>query len=504
MHRRSTILPHLFNTPRGAGLRKLPFWAFGLLLLTAVAAPAEGRGAPEVGLYRLFLLDGGTLVSYGEFARVADRVVLSIPVGELTGTPTLQVVSIPQATVDWDRTERYANAVRARRYGETRGEADFALLGARVVEALNQISLTDDPARRLAMATEARHNLMRWPAENFGYRAEDVADLASMLDEVISDLRVAAGETTSVSLVASTVPPRVTMLAPPDLRESMEQAVVVASLAPDPSQRLSLLEAIDAALREPARQGGWAAALAGRVSGELAAELKVEKAYEALAASTLSVAAVRAARGDLRGVQALFERVLQADDRLGRQRPQNTSALLGSLDWQLGEAVRVRQAREAWAARRAAFAQYREAIARPIRELRDARQSLTAIRQRSGPAAPLLPRLEQRFVMGSRMFSAIVPPPELDAAHGLFRAALQMASRAATARRNAVSFKDTKLEWDAASAAAGALMMLDRASEELGRLSAPQTVDHSTNDPAPARARSPRPARPRGARRRAR
>ncbi len=476
-------------------------WLRGLLVIVALAAAVECRAAPEVSLYRLFLLDGGTLVSYGEFARVGDRVVLSIPVGELTETPVLQVVSIPQAAVDWGRTERYADAVRARRYGETRGEADFALLGARVVEALNQIALTDDPARRLAMATEARDNLMRWPAANFGYRAQDVAELAGMLDEVISDLRVAAGETTTVSLVASTVPPRETMLAPPDLRETMEQAMTVASLAPDPSQRLSLLEAIDIGLREAARQGGWAAALAGRVSAELADERKVEKAYGTLATATLSVAAARAARGDLRGVQALFEGVLQADDRLGRRRPQNTSALLGSLEWQLGEAVRVRQAREAWTARRAAFALYRDAIASPLGELRAAQKPLAAIRERAGPPPRDLPRLEQRLVMGSRMFSGIVPPPELDAAHGLFRAALQMAARAAVARRNAVSFKDTKLEWDAASAAAGALMMLDRASEELGRLSSPQ-IDHATNHPTAARPRSPRrPRRPRAQRR---
>ncbi len=446
------------------------FGAVAVLLLALAPASIEGRAAPDVSLYRLFLLDGGALVSYGEFARVGDRVVLSIPVGELTDTPALQVVSIPQSVVDWERTDRYADAVRARHYGETRGETDFALLGARVVEALNQISLTADPARRLAMATEARDNLMRWPAANFGYRAQDVADLASMLDEVISDLRVAAGDTTRVSLVASTVPPRETMLAPPDFRETMEEAMRVASIAPDPTERLSLLQAIDAGLREAARQGGWAAALAARVSEELTAELTIEKDYETLAAATLSRAAALSARGDLRGVQSLFEGVLQADDRLGRKRPQNTSALLGSLEWQLGEAVRVRQAREAWAARRVAFRLYRDAIASPVRELREARRSLMAIRDRSGPPSRALPRLEQRLVMAKQMFGVVAPPPELDAAHGLFRAALQMASRAAGDKRNAVSFRDTKLDWAAASAAAGALMMLDRASDELRRL----------------------------------
>lgn len=448
--------------------RAIRLAAAALCLLCAVRLDAA-----EAGLYRVFLRDGAVLVSYGEFARVGDRVVLSIPVGELTETPDLQMVSIPQSVVDWDRTERYANALRARRYGETRGDADFALLGARVVEALNQIALTDDPARRLAMATEARRNLLQWPIDNFGYRAQEVSELASMLDEVIGDLRVAAGETTQVSFVASTVPPAEMMLAPPDVRETMEQAMVVASIATDPAERISLLQAIEAALREPAARGGWAGVMATRVAADLGAELRTEKAYGALAASSLATASARAARGDLQGVQALFESVLNADDRLGRKRPQNTSALLGALEWQLGEAVRVRQAREAQTLRMAAFRLYRDSIARSVQELRDARTRLIAIRERTGPSPLVLPRMEQRLVMARQMLGGIVPPPELDTAHGLFKAAFQMASRAAGARRNAVSSRDTRLDWEAASAAAGALMLLDRASEELGRLMSP-------------------------------
>lgn len=440
--------------------------------MLAAGAPAAPLAAAEASLYRVFLLDGAVLVSYGEFARVGDRVVLSIPVGELTDAPNLQVVSIPQTLVDWGRTDRYADAVRARRYGETRGEEDFALLGGRVVEALSQISLTDDPARRLAMATEARQNLVRWPAENFGYRAQDVARLASMLDEVISDLRVAAGETTRVSLVATTVPPPEPLLAPPDFRETMEQAAVAASMAPDPTERMSLLQAIESSLRGAA-EADWAASLAARVRTELAAELRLEKAYESLASSTLTSASARAARGDLRGVQSLFEQVLRADDRLGRRRPQNTSALLAALEWQLGEAARVRQARDAWSVRLAAFRLYRKAIEGPVRDLREARKRLTEIRERSGPPPLVLPRLEQRLVMAGRMLRLIAPPPELDAAHGLFGGALQMAARAAASRRNALSSRDQALEWEAASAAAGALMLLDRASEELARLTSP-------------------------------
>jgi hypothetical protein len=427
--------------------------------------------AAESILYRLFLLDGTSLVSYGEFARVADRVVFSMPLGDGLTDANLQLVSIPQASVDWARTDRYSNAVRAQRYAETRGDSDFALLGGRVAEALNQIALTPDPARRLAMALEARANLVRWPAENFGYRAADVAQLSGMLEDVISELRVAAGQSSfDVSLVATTAPaPAVTLLAPPAFRESVEQALAASAVTPEPTERVSLLRAITTALQEPARRGGWAAELRMRAMAHLAVELRIDKSYSELSSATMT-ASLRAARGDVTGVQGLVQSVLKADDRLGRVRPHETAALLAFLDLRLEEARRYRLARDAWSFRVQAFAAYRHAIASAIEELRRSKPSLERIRDLAGPSPILLPRLEQRLIMSKRQLAAITPPVELDAAHGLFGAAFQMAERAASTRRNAVSSRDMKLAWDAASAAAGALMLLDDAARELDRL----------------------------------
>ena len=133
--------------------------------------------------------------------------------------------------------------------------------------------------------------------------------------------------------------------------------MTVAALTPDPGERVSLLRGIELALGT-APPTDWGAALSASAAGELAAELRIEKAYDALSVSTLAAANTRAANGDLRGVQALVERVLQADDRLGRKRPQNTSALLGALEWRLAEAARVRAARDAWALRLTAFSVY--------------------------------------------------------------------------------------------------------------------------------------------------
>ena len=442
---------------------------------TVLFAWATTASAAESVLYRLFLIDGSTLVSYGEFARVADRVVFSLPIGNLAETPALQLVSIPESAVDWERTEQYANAVRAQRYGETRGESDFALLSTRVAEALNQIALTPDPARRLAMAAEARGNLARWPAENFGYRAAEVAQFTGMLDEVISELRVAAGQSSfDVSLVANTIPPPAIELLPlPSLRETMEQALVAARTTPEPSERVTLLRAIEVALKEPARSGGWAVAVHHRAAADLAAELRIEKSYADLSSSTAAAAAARASRADVSGVRALVDDVLKADDRLGRRRPQETSALLALVDMRLGEARRLRLARDAWAARVDLFKRYRTSIEDALHEFRAAAPSLERIRELAGPAPRLLPRLEQHLIMARQRLAAAQVPAELAPAHALFTAALQMATRAASTRRTAVLSENMSLAWEASSAAAGALLLLDRARDELDRLTAP-------------------------------
>ena len=446
-----------------------------MLISLLVLACVARAGAAESVLYRLFLMDGTTLISYGEFARVADRVVFSIPLGDTAESPELQLVSIPQASVDWERTDRYSDAVRARRFAETRGEGDFAGLSSRVTDALNEIALTSNPARRLAMAVEARGSLARWPSENFGYRAADVGQLVGMLDEVISELRVAAGQSSfDVSLVANITPPSAAeLLPPPGFRETMEQAVAAAAATAEPAERASLLRAVASALQEPARTGGWAAALHARASSELVLELRLDKSYVQLASSTIAAATARAARGDVTGVQALVRSVLTTDDRLGRRRPQEMAALLALLDLRLDEARRLRLARDAWAVRVEVFKTYRAAIAPAIDELRRSTRSLESIRQLAGPEPGLLPRLEQRLVMGKLQVAAITPPVELQPAHELIAAAFQMARRAASGRRNAVSSGNMTLAWEASSAAAGALMLLERAGQELDRLTAP-------------------------------
>jgi hypothetical protein len=301
-----------------------------------------------------------------------------------------------------------------------------------------------------------------------------VAQLVAMLDEVISELRVAAGQSSfDVSLVANVTPtPLPDLLPAPGFRETMEQALVAASTTVEPTERVSLLRAVAAALHEPALEGGWAAALHARASSELAAEVRIDKSYLQLSSSTIATATTRAARGDVNGVRSLLEVVLKADDRLGRRRPQETAALLALLDLRLDEARRFRLARDAWIVRLDLFRTYRSTIGPALLEVRRLTPLLETIRELAGPEPRLLPRLEQRLVMARQQWAAVTPPIELQGAHELFATAWQMARRAASGRRNAVSSGDMKLAWEASSAAAGALMLFERAGQELDRLTA--------------------------------
>ena len=69
-----------------------------LIWVFALAAPLR---ASDVILYRLFMIDGTSAVSYGEYARMAGTVVFSLPLSGLdSDTPQLQLVSLAESAVD--------------------------------------------------------------------------------------------------------------------------------------------------------------------------------------------------------------------------------------------------------------------------------------------------------------------------------------------------------------------------------------------------------------------
>ena len=67
----------------------------------------------------------------------------------------------------------------------------------------------------------------------------------------------------------------------------------------------------------------------------------------------------------------------------------------------------------------------------------------------------------------------IKPAPELETVNGLLTNAFQMALQAADIRTRAIGANDMTLAWQASSAAAGAMLFLDQAREQLQKLLTP-------------------------------
>src|SRR5919204_6627635 len=115
-----------------------------LAALCVLSSAGRVSADDDATLFRVFLTDGSSLVSYGEVAHVGDRVVFSMPTAppNSPAAPQLQLVSISADRVDWARTTRYSESARATQYLQNQAAFDYALLSNDVAEALNQISST--------------------------------------------------------------------------------------------------------------------------------------------------------------------------------------------------------------------------------------------------------------------------------------------------------------------------------------------------------------------------
>jgi hypothetical protein len=448
----------------------------GEITVTTAAAQAAATAAPAV-LYRVFLADGGVLVSYGEFARVADRVVLSIPIGGTEASPVLHVISIAEKDVEWPRTNAYAQAARARHYAATQGESDFARLTREVADTLYQVGATDDAAKRLAIAEAARRQLFEWPQTHFGYRAKELQQMTSWLDQVVSELRVAAGQSSfDLALVSNVVAPPVAavdILPAPTLRERLESGFAAARMTADTPQRISLLRSILDVLAPAAGPGfahSWMADLRARVDADLAAEVGHDRNYALLRSRALARANVFQKRADVRSLEGVVRWVLNEDVRLAQARPADVAALLATLDVKLDATRRLRLARDAWALRVEVLQRYWRDVRAGLDQLLGVREWLTAVRHLDGPSPAALRVLSRNVGNAQRALAGVQAPPEVAAAHSTLVAAAGMAVRAAATRFDAVRSANMDTAWQAASAAAGALMLLDQATLELRRI----------------------------------
>ena len=452
-----------------------------ILLIAAIlwSSSSEAQDAPSRVLFRVFLSDGRVLASYGEWARVDDRVIFSMPTQMSRDPVELHLVTIPAGRVDWPRTEQYAESVRAAAYAASRGEADFAAFSGELAKVLNEVSQISDPNVRLATAEQARRSLADWPGSHYGYRVGEVRDALSVLDEVIAQLRVAVGQTRfdlTLSANAPMASPPPPPLPAPSDAELVEQFVTAASLAETSAGKVTLLHTV---MRLLDRAVGllpetWADRIRRGVAAELDGEQRVDREYQALRKSTLDAAARAGRRGDAREFERLRARIHQEDTRLGGQRPGEVAALVATLDL-ASISSKERATQDLWKKRGPAFRRYRRSTNGSFSVFKDVARALEQVKAMSGPAVTTIAPIAKRLAKAGRNLAKVTPPPELLAGHALVRSAWELAESALRLRTESVSHNSVDVARRASSAAAGALLLYERARADLTAAMEPPT-----------------------------
>jgi hypothetical protein len=463
------------SNEKGTGIFFVPF----LLAVWIGLASAAQVSAESVTLFRVFLNDGTAIVSYGDYARVGDRLVFSMPIGAVdasgAGDPSLHVVNLPVSAVNWTATEKYADSARHSHYMANNAESDYAALAGDVAATLNAIVLAKDAKARLSLAVEARRRLATWPKDHYGYRAEDVREMLGLLDEAISGLRVAAGETSfAIELIATPPPTRdlrdqVPMLRAPTATEAITHAIAAAKATDIAVDRVSILRGVVSAIdsQQDTLPAAWSVTTRRWALRTIAEDARVEKAYRSFASTTVKRAATAAGRADVRAVERTLAAVVRRDAELGRKRPDEINALIEQVKAQLDAARRLRLARDQWQERAPGFRAYKQSIAPVVASIVRAQRALDDIKRLAGSDAALLVGLGDRLATDARALNALAVPDELKPAHALLASALNLAETAVRTRRQAAVSGELQLAWDASSAAAGSMMLFGKAREDM-------------------------------------
>jgi hypothetical protein len=421
---------------------------------------------PTHEVFRVFLRDGRVLHSYGECAELSGELVCVVRLGGDGVEVSHDVVTLPVVQVDLDRTRAYAAALRSARYGATRGAGEYADLTADITHALRELEAETDRHRRLGIAQVARRRLAGWSEAHFGYKADETTALVGLLDGVIAELRVAAGESTfSLDLVAGALADAPSPVLPaPDDREIFEAALAAAEVTPLAAERLALLRSL---VRVSAARPDVPAALRARAAEALATEEAVERAYRALMAETIARADVAVRYGRVAVMEGLIREAADRDARLGRRRPREMAAFGRRL------AIELAQTRE----QAAAYARWRTvrdqllAYERRLRPVFDAwvsqRPVLEALRDGRVPRPSALDAAQRRFAGIERTLASLRPLPEVVQVHGVLRSAAQMASQALALGARLTVARNDEIARNAAAAVAGAELLLAQGRQDL-------------------------------------
>jgi hypothetical protein len=452
------------EVPRpGASARGLRALLAGAILLACVCAAPAAEPA-DLPSYRIFLTDGTPLVSFGEFARANGRVVFTIPIGWPSSPDALHIVTLPDNVIDWERTNRYTDAVRHQRYALTRGEEDYTVLTAAVARALGDMAFAPNVSAKLGIAADIRRQLIEWPSSHLGYRSSDVRELTAIIEEAVSDIQVGSGQRAfDLSLVAMIEPPTERLLPEPTLKDGIDFASAIAQMTDTRRERTSLQESILLVLdrRKPSLPKPWYSSTRRALVGSLDRDAKTERQYDELATRALGPAPKYAARGDVAALEHLTADVRREDDRLGRQRPDRVQALLASLAASTETAREVRLATDRWEHRNSAYATYRRRIDDSLGRFGGVMEDIGAVRALSGLAPGRLSKTDKRISAIEVGLLPLDPPAELRPAHDMLVSAVRLMREAVRLQRSAASSGEMRVAQNASAAAAGGLLLLE-------------------------------------------
>ncbi|MEO8070122.1 MAG: hypothetical protein ABI652_01875, partial [Acidobacteriota bacterium] len=439
--------------------------AIALVLAVLSVAPLAAQSPAPGSTYRVFLKNGQVLPSYGEPAQADGRVVFNLLIRAAPDHADLQLMSLSSTSVDVERTLRYTETMRAAYYAATRGETDYASMTADAAQTLALLKTVTDRRAQLQMVEQARRRLLSWSQQNFHYREKDVQELVSLFDELVSEMRVAAGESAfAIDLIAaSTMPRREALLGDPTLRESVAAALAAALAADVGEERVAILRAAAAAVANDAT----AADLRDTVNRQLAIELQANTAYDTLARDLTRRADAAMKLSDVAAMTQLTSELAERDRQLGFRRPETVRSLMQQLQTKL-EAARVqRLSVEHYAYVRRLMVDYEKQIRPALTALDGLTPVLEYIRDMRSMAFDRVENATIRLSSFVTSASALAVPDDLSNVHATIVSALQMAREATVRRRLAIVTNNTVTDREASSAAAGALLLAAQARRDL-------------------------------------
>lgn len=459
------------------GLFRSTVWALLVVLIDATTAGAQALppGSPAPDVFRIFLRDGRVLSSYGEFAQVDADLVFVVAQGQKGGVQTHDLITVPVAVVDMERTTAYASALRMAEYAALRGEREYQALIADITRAIDALEASDDKDRRLGIALVARRRLLAWPADHFGYRAAELRQIVSIFDDVILDLQAATGTSQfSIDLVASVAPPPpVPLMAAPTPAETVAMALVAAATTDVGVEKLALLRS---AHRVAESLPDADAGLRSEVARLLDEETAADAAYRSLLREALTRADAAVRQGRPAVIRRLILDVESRDATLGHRRPRDVAATLRTLWSESGLAVDQQLAFERWALVKNQLRAYEARVRSAHRAWTRHASTLLAIRSGQPVSPGKLDAAARDFGELDRVLVSLRPPDELLEANGIFRSAVQLVQHGLLLGQRLAVAPNAELSRNASSAVTGADLLHNAGVRSLANALKPRRV----------------------------